>query len=231
MSVEANPAPSKIIRRVLANVSGFTPCPDILVELYSHTTALVWGKIWRFEQMSEGVCRASILRLSNELNMDTKTIAKHIAVLEDGEYVVDTTPSVRNRPHIYRTTTKLALRISIDMGETGTENFPTHYGKFPHEESTTNSGTGETNIFTVYQSNIGLLTPIVADSLKDAETLYPTEWILDAIALAVTNNKRNWRYCESILKRWKADGKDEGKGKSKSANINDELKKAGYDVD
>jgi DnaD/phage-associated family protein len=230
---DANPSPqSKIIRRVETSVSGFTPCPDVLVEKYSHTTALIWGKIWRFEQMSEGVCRASLLRLGKELNMDVKTIAKHIAMLENGEYVYDSTPDVRNRPHVYKTTSKLVLRISIDMGDGGTENFPSRYGKFPYEESTTNSETGEKpNLFAVYQANIGLITPLIADSLKDAEQQYPPEWIVEAIGLAVANNKRNWRYCESILKRWQADGKDDGKGKTKSADIKNDLKKAGYDVD
>src|SRR5690606_32860886 len=99
------------------------PCPDVLVEKYSHTTAVIWGKIWRFAQMDEGVCRASILRLAEELNLDPKTIAKHITTLEEDGYVVDTTPELRNRPHVYHHTEKLALRIAIDMGQSTTENF------------------------------------------------------------------------------------------------------------
>ena len=31
----------------------------------------------------------------------------------------------------------------------------------------------------------------------------------DAIELAVKNNKRNWKYCEAILKRWKEEGRAE----------------------
>lgn len=52
---------------------------------------------------------------------------------------------------------------------------------------------------------------MVADTLQDAEKVYPLQWITDAIQLAVHNNKRNWRYCETILKRWQTDGKDDGK--------------------
>ena len=59
------------------------------------------------------------------------------------------------------------------------------------------------NVFKVYEENIGPLTPLIADALKDAEELYQADWITDAIELAVTNNKRNWKYCEAILKRWK----------------------------
>jgi DnaD/phage-associated family protein len=63
------------------------------------------------------------------------------------------------------------------------------------------------NIFKVYEENIGPLTPLIADALKDAEELYSPEWILDAIELAVKNNKRSWKYSETILKRWKEEGR------------------------
>lgn len=62
------------------------------------------------------------------------------------------------------------------------------------------------NVFKLYEENIGPLTPLIADTLKDAEELYSDEWIADAIELAVKNNKRNWKYCEAILKRWKEEG-------------------------
>lgn len=62
------------------------------------------------------------------------------------------------------------------------------------------------NVFRLYEENIGPLTPLIADTLKDAEALYSDEWIADAIELAVKNNKRNWKYCEAILKRWKEEG-------------------------
>jgi DnaD/phage-associated family protein len=48
---------------------------------------------------------------------------------------------------------------------------------------------------------------LIADALKDAEELYSDEWVADAIELAAKNNKRNWRYCEAVLKRWKDEGR------------------------
>lgn len=62
------------------------------------------------------------------------------------------------------------------------------------------------NLFKLYEENIGPLTPLIADALKDAENSYPAEWIADAIGLAVKNNKRSWKYAEAILKRWKEEG-------------------------
>jgi DnaD/phage-associated family protein len=65
------------------------------------------------------------------------------------------------------------------------------------------------NIFKLYEENIGPLTPLIADALKDAEQTYSADWITEAIELAVKNNKRNWKYCEAILKRWKEEGRAE----------------------
>ena len=63
------------------------------------------------------------------------------------------------------------------------------------------------NIFKLYEENIGPLTPLIADMLKEAEGLYRTEWIEEALVIAVKNNKRNWKYVEAILKRWKEEGR------------------------
>ena len=63
------------------------------------------------------------------------------------------------------------------------------------------------NIFTLYEQNIGALTPILGDTLRDAEATYPAEWIVEAMTIAVENNKRNWRYVEAIMKRWATEGK------------------------
>jgi DnaD/phage-associated family protein len=62
------------------------------------------------------------------------------------------------------------------------------------------------NIFKLYEENIGALTPLMADALKDAEATFPPEWVAEALAIAVKNNKRNWKYVEAILKRWKEEG-------------------------
>jgi DnaD/phage-associated family protein len=67
------------------------------------------------------------------------------------------------------------------------------------------------NIFKLYEENIGPLTPLMADMLREAESEYKAEWLREAFEIAVTRNKRNWKYIEAILKRWKEEGKDERK--------------------
>lgn len=66
------------------------------------------------------------------------------------------------------------------------------------------------DIFTLYEQNIGMLTPMIAEELREAEKLYPVTWIRDAIKEAVSLNKRNWRYVAAILERWSAEGKGDG---------------------
>lgn len=66
------------------------------------------------------------------------------------------------------------------------------------------------SIFALYEQNIGLLTPLLADELRAAERLYPWEWIEDAFREAVSYNRRSWRYVQRILERWAAEGKDDG---------------------
>jgi DNA replication protein len=65
------------------------------------------------------------------------------------------------------------------------------------------------NIFKLYEANIGPLTPMIADALKDVEQGYPPEWIEQAIGEAASRNKRSWKYVETILRRWKEEGHGE----------------------
>jgi DNA replication protein len=67
------------------------------------------------------------------------------------------------------------------------------------------------NIFQLYESNIGPLTPLIADALRDAEKSYPANWVEDAFRIAVERNKRNWHYIEAILHRWQEGGRDDRK--------------------
>ncbi len=62
-------------------------------------------------------------------------------------------------------------------------------------------------VFVLYEQNIGMLTPMIADELRDAERHYPVEWIADAFREAVKANKRSWRYVLRILERWRVEGR------------------------
>nr|WP_290668473.1 DnaD domain protein [Ardenticatena sp.] len=64
-------------------------------------------------------------------------------------------------------------------------------------------------IFKLYEDNIGLLQPVIAEELRDAANTYPEIWIQEAFRLAAERNKRNWRYIRAILERWAREGKDD----------------------
>ena len=66
------------------------------------------------------------------------------------------------------------------------------------------------NIFALYEENIGLLTPLIAEELKEAEKRYPQKWIEEAFREAVELNKRSWRYIARILESWASGGKESG---------------------
>ncbi len=67
------------------------------------------------------------------------------------------------------------------------------------------------NIFVLYEQNIGLLTPLIAEELGDAEKTYPADWIEEAFRIAVEHNARRWHYVRSVLERWATEGKDSEK--------------------
>ena len=72
------------------------------------------------------------------------------------------------------------------------------------------SSAARPNIFSLYEENIGIITPLVAEELKEAEEVYPEEWIREAFREAVVRNRRSWRYIEAILKRWSTEGREHG---------------------
>lgn len=64
------------------------------------------------------------------------------------------------------------------------------------------------NVFRLYEQNIGLLSPLIADRLIDALETYPVDWIEEAIAESVNYNRRSWRYIQRILEKWAAEGRE-----------------------
>ncbi len=65
------------------------------------------------------------------------------------------------------------------------------------------------SIFALYEQNIGLLQPLIAEQLREAQETYPPEWISEAFQRAVENNVRKWSYVRAILERWTLEGKDD----------------------
>lgn len=69
------------------------------------------------------------------------------------------------------------------------------------------------NIFVLYEQNIGMMTELIAEQLRDMERTYPPEWIHEAFEIAVIANKRALRYIQAVLRRWETEGKKESHGR------------------
>lgn len=63
------------------------------------------------------------------------------------------------------------------------------------------------NIFVLYEHNIGPLTPMVAEELRDLQATYPGDWIEEAIRVAVRNNARRLKYITAVLERMRSEGR------------------------
>jgi DNA replication protein len=87
------------------------------------------------------------------------------------------------------------------------------------------------NIFSLYEDNIGVIGYIMAEELKEAEKNYPESWLVEAFKEAILQNKRSWSYIKAILNNWTENGKGSGNGEfgghSKKLNSREWIKKHG----
>jgi DNA replication protein len=64
-------------------------------------------------------------------------------------------------------------------------------------------------IYALYEQNVGLLTPLIAEELAEAERIYPAEWVEAAFRQAVVYNRRSWKYVQRVLERWAVEGRQD----------------------
>lgn len=202
-------------KTILGQLSGFTPVIDGMVLEVGAQSALVFGKMWRYCQMSDGVCKASQDRIAHELRMSRATINAHISKLVKAGYLEDMTPNLLGLPHQYRDTGKANLSISLTATcqnslQPPVKNFDTKK-ESKKEYKRNDEDDALAQISRAYHDEIGLITQVIADELKEASTVYPLQWTLDAIHEAAIMNKRGWKYVLAILTRWKAQGNQEEK--------------------
>jgi len=97
-------------------------------------------------------------------------------------------------------------RVTSPSGDTSVTRIPVTQTNNPSLDLVVNEA-DVARIAKLYESEIGALTPLVADAIRDALQTYPADWIPEAIAIAVQNNARRWNYVEAILKNCKTAGK------------------------
>ena len=70
----------------LSQVKGFTPVIDALVEELDLMPAIIYGVVWRYCQMEDRVCRASLETIASRVGISRKTVERHIKALCDAGY-------------------------------------------------------------------------------------------------------------------------------------------------
>lgn len=67
---------------------------------------------------------------------------------------------------------------------------------------------GNIELTQLYRDNFDYKVGSVMEAeLQEAQQIYPHEWIVDAMKLAVTNNVKRWTYVKSVLAHWQQDGR------------------------
>lgn len=78
------------------------------------------------------------------------------------------------------------------------------------------------DIFSLYEAGVGVVSPLIADELKEAEDAYPHEWIVEAFREAQRLNKRSWRYVQRILENWERQGGPDGEHRRRPRKLSPE---------
>lgn len=104
--------------RVFAEVGGFTPLIDSIVQEVGFMQAGVFGVVWRYCQLKNGICNASMDTIAGKLDISPRTALRHVKALCEVGYLEDTTPNLRNKPHTYKDTGKAKMKLSMQAGVT-----------------------------------------------------------------------------------------------------------------
>lgn len=101
-----------------------TITPDEIKKEFGPVTAIVWGELFRFCQMYDAVCNASLDTIAEVSGLSKRAVINHLQILCENGYAIDETPNLRNKPHTYRITTKVRIKVETTepnyLGITGT---------------------------------------------------------------------------------------------------------------
>jgi len=132
------------MRTVLAEVGGFTPLIDHLLEdpEVGLMGAVLFGRVWRYCQGSYGVCSASKDTLAQNLGISRRSIIRHLQRLCALGYLDDLTPDLRNKPHTYRDTGKIMVSVKFGVTESHSSVTESHSSVAQSHSSVTESHSG-----------------------------------------------------------------------------------------
>lgn len=83
------------------NIKNFTPIMDNVASDLGLIPAAVYGVVWRFCQMNDGVCQASLQTMGDKLGANKATVMRHIKALCKAGWITDLDKGARNYNHRY----------------------------------------------------------------------------------------------------------------------------------
>jgi len=101
------------MRTILGTCDGFTPIIDVVADKMGLIPAAVYGVVWRYCQMRDGVCYATLETLAGHLGCNPATVLRHIKSLCSEGFLEDTTPNLKNKPHTYRDTGRVVITTMV----------------------------------------------------------------------------------------------------------------------
>ncbi len=203
VKTEFSPVPKIFLNSVLPEMDDLT---ELKVTLYLFESLIPKKGYPKFVTFNELLSDVSLSKSLQEAgNKPEEVLKKALKSAEERGTILHTVLSRNGSTediYLLNTESDRQAVSRIQSGEMKLEGFTIpDKVKIPEEQP---------DVFRLYEDNIGMLTPIIADELKEAEKLYPPDWIQDAFKEAVINNKRNWRYITRILERWTTEGKKDG---------------------
>jgi len=111
----------------------------------------------------------------------------------------------RLRKKVERERKKLGCHVTVTR-DIRDEVAPSHAIEQEQELDTYSSSDSREKIISVYQNEIGIISPIAYEMIIDWIDTYPADWIIEAIKVAVFNNARKQSYVGAVLSKWKING-------------------------
>jgi len=211
-------------RQIVTEVSGFYPVFEALVEKYGNPiTPAVFGVAWRYCQMADGVCRASLDTISKAIGLDKATVSRHLKTLCSDGYLRDLTPSLRNRPHVYADSGLVVMKSAMtahvaqnnatvaESRTTVAQNNATvaenrlskDINKVKNNKREKGDKTECPIMKAITDNKVGHNWATVRDVLNEWQSVHPDEWILKAIRMSQGNHIN---YADTILRKWEEGG-------------------------
>lgn len=215
---EVTPVPNQFFTMVMPHIEDITELKTVLHILWLLSRRRGYPRfVTRGELLADSVLMSGVAKEPGQREETLKRaltlavehgILLHLDIQQDGK---------SEDAYLINAETERDLIAKVQRGEMQLPDFVVR-------KVETADASSRPTVFALYEQNIGMLTPMIVEELKEAEKLYPSDWVESAFREAARLNKRSWKYIARILERWAVEGKFDGKPRRDSEKENDSAK-------